>query len=900
MPDADPAASEQVDVQASDADLRAGIEQALARGGRLLRLPPALEALYEERSWRGRSRGLRRWLIVVAGLDLLCIGLDVAVMPHHLAETIAARGCILTAVYLSCAALLLKKRPVWVQGLALIVPTIALILVAGYLAQLAGGVHAERYLTAAMFVSFAATVVPNVAFRWVVAQTALSVLTLGTLLFIQSGMQVSRIFTDYVELITFYPVAILVALDVRRWIERMHRRNFLMSLRDELRVRELTAASARREATLANMTQGIVLLEPDGRVPVINHRAVELLGLPERFLTEPLRGTDIIRFQLESGEFSSADFPPDILAQVMKGDFGHLPLKYERTRANGIVLEIDSTPLPNGGVVRTYTDITERKRHEQALAEARDTAEAASRARSEFLAIMSHEIRTPMNAVLGLADSLLETRLDEEQRKSVEAIQESSDGLLGILNDILDLSKLDAGKMEFEAIPFALASIIEDTRSIVARRATSKHLTLSVEIDPQFPPALVGDPTRIRQILLNLISNAIKFTHAGNVAISARSIGRSETGAAMRIAVCDTGIGIPADRVAHLFENFVQADAAIHRRYGGTGLGLAICKRLIDQMGGRIAVDSEPGRGSTFWFEISLPLADVAALEQEARPTAENEDFMALLAALGRPLRILLAEDNPTNQLVVAKLLGTLDIALRTVGNGAEAVAAAVQEPFDAIFMDMRMPEMDGLEATRAIRARGGALARVPIIALTANAFADDMRACRDAGMTDFVAKPIRKTLLVKALARVLAALQPGAAHLGELPHTAPSPATPAPASPADAALIDQSVIGELLGELGAQGLAQLLGVFREETGKRIARLRRLSCDENRDAIEMEAHTLKSAAALVGFARLSSVAAALERDARAIAPADYALTIEQIVAAYVEGWHEMAATPAAA
>ncbi|HMK80364.1 MAG TPA: PAS-domain containing protein, partial [Xanthobacteraceae bacterium] len=556
--------------------MRADIEAALRPGAQLLSLPGELEARYQQSTWRGRGRSLRGWLVIVAVIDLLCIGVDAVAMPAHLFESIAARGVVLTALYLGAAALLRRPRPDWFCGLAILVPTFALVLVAGYLGALAGGVHEERYLTAAMFTIFATTVVPNVRLRWAVAQAALSVLTVGLLFFFsRRDAGATDAVVGNIELLTFYPVSILAALEVRRRIERMHRRTFLMGLRDELRLADLELARARRDAALANMSQGIVMIEQDGLVPVINRRAVELLGLPEEMLHQPIYGRDILRFQRESGEFDDPAFPRDVATRIGADDGLVIPEVYERQRRNGTILEVRSTKVPDGRTVRTYTDITERKRNEVALAKARDTAEAASRARSEFLAIMSHEIRTPMNAVLGLTNSLLESRLTEDQRKAAEAIREASDGLLNILNDILDLSKLDAGKLEFDQQPFSLEAVLDNARSIVGLRAAEKGLTLRVEVAPDLPPALIGDPNRLRQIILNLVSNAVKFTRSGEVVISARCVARDAQRATLQIAVRDTGVGIAPDRLGRLFTDFVQADASIHRQYGGTGLGLA-------------------------------------------------------------------------------------------------------------------------------------------------------------------------------------------------------------------------------------------------------------------------------------------------------------------------------------
>jgi CheY-like chemotaxis protein/nitrogen-specific signal transduction histidine kinase/HPt (histidine-containing phosphotransfer) domain-containing protein len=563
------------------------------------------------------------------------------------------------------------------------------------------------------------------------------------------------------------------------------------------------------------------------------------------------------------------------------------------------VLEIRTEPLPDGGFVRTYTDITERKQNETALAKARDVAEAASRARSEFLAMMSHEIRTPMNAVLGLTGSLLESNLDDDQRRSAEAIQEASDGLLAILNDILDLSKLDTGKLEFETVPFSLESVIDNTKSIIALRAAEKGIRLGVEVESELPKALTGDPGRIRQIILNLASNAVKFTPSGEVVISVHCVERSATHATVRIAVKDSGIGIAPDRLGRLFSDFVQADASIHRQYGGTGLGLAICKRLVDQMGGEISVESVQGRGSTFAFRVSLALADDTDLEQRGGPDAVT-GFEGLLARLGRPLRVLIAEDNVTNQFVVTRMLREYDIDLRIANNGVEAVAAAKQGGFDVIFMDMRMPEMDGLEATRAIRARGGALATIPIIALTANAFADDMKACRNAGMNDFVAKPIRKRLLVEKLAKIAQAAIAARAPRADTAATGAKPPVAAP----KAELIDRSVVAELCEEIGAESAVEILHVFLDETRERLALLKKLSDASDRAGIEVEAHTLKGAAGAMGFERVAQLAKALELDARAAALFEnafegesYEAQIERIVVGFRDSCREMDERP---
>ncbi len=618
----------------------------------------------------------------------------------------------------------------------------------------------------------------------------------------------------------------------RAQVDLQHTRESLERLVEE-RTRALEQTSQDYRQIFESAHDAIIVFRPeDERVLNVNRRACEVYGFTrEEFLEISLasvsenvaRGQQQIRETLEWGtyyNFESTQFRKD---------------------GSRMFLEINASKMIYEGelaIISINRDVTERRRAE-ALRLAKEAAERTARAKAQFLANMSHEVRTPMAGVVGLADLLLTTELDGQQGQYARLIQSSTVSLLRVIDDILDFSKIEAGKLSFETVPFDLRATLRDVTELLRLAALGKGTALDLEVEESVPTWVFGDPGRLRQVLMNLTGNAVKFTEGGGVSVHA---GMSGTGAAAKvhIRIRDSGIGIPAEAQGGLFELFSQADGSTSRRFGGTGLGLAISKRIVESMGGEIGFESAPGTGSLFW--ILVPLEPTVA---PARPEAP----------VGRPgvsRRILAAEDNPINQLVITEHLKSLGYEVTPVANGLEALEEIQARAYDLVLMDCQMPHLDGYETTQRIRQLPGVVGRIPIIALTAHAIREDLDKCLAVGMNDTITKPFRGETLLRKLEHWLGS-------------DAESQAGPGPQNePADGTLDERQVefLNSLREESDPDILNKLIGHFRRQSY--VEELRGALDRGDRIAVQGCAHKLKGSSSLLGATRLPRLCAQLE------------------------------------
>jgi signal transduction histidine kinase/ActR/RegA family two-component response regulator/HPt (histidine-containing phosphotransfer) domain-containing protein len=620
---------------------------------------------------------------------------------------------------------------------------------------------------------------------------------------------------------------------------------------------------ARLENALESMSDGFVMFGPDSRLIACNQRYKDFYAISAPFIFPGAQFRDIVREGALRGQYPQAGADVDAFVEAMdRWRLSNNPPN-ERLLPDGRWVLITERGTADGGTVGIRTDITQIKRAMDELAAARDAASAAGEAKSQFLARMSHELRTPLNGILGFAQVLLgDPGLTASQREQVAMLRDAGQHLLELVNGLLDLSKIEAGKLELTPKPLALRPLLEACAGLLAPEIARKRLRFALDVAPGTPAAVEADATRLRQMLLNLLANAVKFTpEGGRVLMRAR---RLADGHGVRLEVQDSGPGIPPDKRHMLFEDFAQLATAPAHDQPGTGLGLAISARLAAAMGGRIGCDAEVLEGALFWVELPLrEVAPPALAEPAERPRAANPE--------GRGLRVLVADDVAANRMVARAMLVAAGHSVDSASDGAEAVAAVEREPYDIVLMDVQMPLMDGLEATRRIRGLPGLRGRVPILAVTASALPEQIAACHEAGMDGHLAKPIDRESLLGAVGRLA-----GGGSLAEAPTVAKAVA--------DVPLVNLAALSSLAADLGPTAGA-VIAEFVAELRLGVETLGAEAMERDPQRLRQAAHRLLGAARTLGAQRLAQAIEAMQVKLRAGHPALDALQRARAVAA---------------